>query len=135
MTLVKRVSERPYFSAGLLGVLSLPVHFFLPLEWSQNVAATILAMIGGIYLGFAVQDGRGRVIAVEGSIATVFAFFAAIALATAPALLPAGYIAHGLWDAAHHRHRISTDLPRWYIPFCALYDIITGLGLWLIWSL
>lgn len=135
MTSEQVLSKHPLPVAGLLAVVSLPIHLLLPENLSQAGAATVLAMIAGVYIGFAVQDGRLHLIALEAAVAIAFTVFAAIALLHNPLLIPLGYIAHGLWDAAHHRHRVQTDLPDWYIPLCALYDVLAGLGLWLIWWL
>ena len=70
--------------------------------------------------------------AMEIIVATLFLFTAAISLTVNPWVIPAAYLAHGVWDAAHHRH-VDTAMPRWYIPFCALYDWVFAIGLALIW--
>ena len=132
---MKQLEEHPYFAAGLLGIFSLPFHLVLPENISQAGAATILAMIAGIYIGFAVMDGRAKTLVVEGSVAILFSVFAAVALVLEPLLIPVGYILHGFWDAVHHRSHVDTAMPHWYIPLCALYDIIAGFALWLIWWL
>ena len=43
-----------------------------------------------------------------------------------PALLAAGYFAHGGWDVLHHLGALPTLLPEWYVPFCLGYDGIVG---------
>jgi hypothetical protein len=117
---------------GVLALAALPLHAMLPHRLSVELAALMLAAIGAIYVGFALRDGRTRTMAMEIIVATLFLFTAAISLTVNPWVIPAAYLAHGVWDAAHHRH-VDTAMPRWYIPFCALYDWVLAIGLALIW--
>ena len=59
----------------------------------------------GDLLGFAVADGRVRVIAVESSVAFAFVLVAAAAITGTPWLLVAGFVGHGLKDLWQHRTR------------------------------
>src|SRR5689334_23551234 len=62
-----------------------------------------LALIAAVYIGFAVADGRPKVIAVESVVAAAFVVTAAVAV-TGPAwLLVVGLAGHGLKDAWQHR--------------------------------
>jgi hypothetical protein len=45
------------------------------------------------------------------------------------ALIGAGWIAHGFWDAIHHEHRGPTEVKTWYPPFCATADFVIGIPL------
>jgi len=129
------LARHPIPLAGFLALVTLPLHFVLPPTLSVAFASTLLALIGGIYVGFALLDGRHGVIARECLVGLAFASFASVSATLAPHLLPLGYIAHGLWDAAHHHRGLDLAMPRGYVPLCALYDVLAGLGLWLIWSL
>ena len=74
----------------------------LALWWldQATVQALLLALIAAVYIGFAVADGRPKVIAVECSIAGAFVLLAAAGV-TGPAwLLVLGYAGHGLKDWA-----------------------------------
>jgi hypothetical protein len=117
---------------GALALATLPLHALLPHRLSVELAALMLAAIGAIYIGFALRDGRTHAMTREIIVATLFLATAAIGLTVNPWAIPAGYLAHGVWDAAHHRH-VDTAMPRWYIPFCALYDWVFAVGLALIW--
>lgn len=123
-------------SAGALGgglaLATLPLHAVLPHQMSVALAALMLAAIGAIYVGFALRDGRTRAIATEIIVAALFFVAATIGLTVEPWAIPVACFAHGLWDAAHHRH-VDTAMPRWCIPFCALYDWVFAAGLALIW--
>lgn len=50
------------------------------------------------YIGFAVADGRPKIIAVESGIASLFVVVAAAAITGSPWLLVAGLVAHGIKD-------------------------------------
>jgi hypothetical protein len=63
-----------------------------------TVCPLSLTLIAAVYIGFAVADGRRRVIAVEAGIAGVFVVVAAVGV-TGPAwLLVAGLTGHGFKD-------------------------------------
>lgn len=129
--MAEHIFERhPVPAAGIFGIATIPIHLLLPQQASKYLAAGTLALIGGVYVGFAVVDGQISRIILEVVIAVLFAM---MALVFKPTWLVAGDIAHGLWDAAHHAPLIDTRSPRWYIPACAVYDIVTGLALFVIW--
>ena len=78
-------------------------------------------MIAAVYIGFAVADGRPKVIAVESSIAAAFVLRAAAAI-TGPAwLLVLGYAGHGLKDFWQERSHYVAGT-RWWPPFFAAVD-------------
>ena len=128
------LARHPLPAAGLLGLATLPIHAILPYTWSVTLAAFILALIGGVYIGFAVLDGRLSRLLIETTVAVAFAIYAAATFHSAPLWIPFGYILHGLWDAAHHSPFFDVKMAKWWIPACAAYDIATGLGLLLIWT-
>ncbi len=45
------------------------------------------------------------------------------------ALIGAGWIAHGFWDAIPHEGHGPTDVKTWYPPFCATADFVVGIPL------
>jgi len=83
-----------------------------------------LTLIGAIYLGFALSDGRIGIAVIEGVAGTVFVVLALMGLWIAPALIGVGLVLHAVWDLAHRPGGISTRLPRWYPPFCAAWDFV-----------
>ena len=92
----------------------------LALGWLEptTVQAIGLAVIAAIYIGFAVADGRPKVIAVETAVAALFVVVAALAV-TGPAwLLVLGLAGHGLKDLWQHRTGFVHGT-RWWPPFCA----------------
>jgi hypothetical protein len=92
------------------------------------VYALGLVLIAGIYIGFAVADGRPTIIAVECVVAGAFAVLAAAAI-TGPAwLLVVGFVGHGLKDLWQHRRRFVTGT-RWWPPFCLVVDWVVALAI------
>jgi hypothetical protein len=87
----------------------------------KTVQALFLALIAAVYIGFAVADGRPRVIAVESSVAGAFTLLAAAALTGSAWLLVAGYAGHGLKDFWQERSHYVAGT-RWWPPFCAAVD-------------
>jgi hypothetical protein len=85
-----------------------------------------LALIAAIYIGFAVADGRPRVVAVECAVAGAFVLLAATAVTATAWLLVLGYTGHGLKDAWQERtHYVANT--RWWPPFCAAVDWILAI--------
>jgi hypothetical protein len=99
----------------------------LALWWldAATVYAFGLTLIAAIYIGFAVADGRSRVIAVETVVAAVFVVLAAAGV-TGPAwLLVAGLAGHGCKDLWQHRTGFVAGT-RWWPPFCATVDFVAA---------
>jgi len=126
------VKGHPYATGSLLVALTLPVHALVPHEVSVALAAIMMGMIAGVYFGFALMDGRDGIIGIEVGMALIFCAAALAGLLINPLIMAATYFAHGLWDMAHH-NRVSTRMPRFYIPACMIFDWIAAVGLALIW--
>jgi hypothetical protein len=120
-------------SAGLLALLTVPLHLLLPVAVSELLAALVLAGIAAIYVGFAIVDGRKMAIVIQSAICLAFIGAASAAYLLDPLAIPALYVLHGIWDLAHHR--TSLPLPGWYVPLCLVYDLLAALALWAIWLL
>jgi len=95
----------------------------LALWWLDpaTVHALAITLIASVYIGFAVADGRPRVIAIECSVTALFVIVAASAVVGSPWLLVAGYAGHGLKDLWQHRSHFVAGT-RWWPPFCAAVD-------------
>ena len=95
----------------------------LAVRWldAATVYALELVLIAAVYIGFAVADGRLRVIAVESAIAGLFVVLAATSITATASLLVLGYTGHGLKDA-WQQHRQYVANTRWWPPFCAAVD-------------
>jgi hypothetical protein len=129
-------ARRPILTAVAVGVASLAPHFFLPVQASLSFAAVLIALIAGIYFGFAVMNGSARDQFVEFNVAGLFTVSALLGLLLWPILLPLAYLGHALWDLAHHNKlRLSlVSIPKWYVPWCVVIDVIIGAGLISLWT-
>jgi hypothetical protein len=90
-----------------------------------TVYALGLAVIAAIYIGFAVADGRIKVIAVESGVAFAFVVIAAAAVTGTPWLLVIGLAGHGLKDLWQHRTQFVAGT-RWWPPFCMVVDFVVA---------
>jgi hypothetical protein len=92
---------------------------------SATVYALGLVLIAAVYVGFAVADGRPKVIAIESGVTFAFVVVAAAAVTESPWLLVAGLIAHGLKDLWQHRTQFVSGT-RWWPPFCMVVDWVVA---------
>jgi len=92
---------------------------------SATVYALGLAVIASVYIGFAVADGRPKVIAVESGVTFGFVVVAAAAVTGSPWLLVAGLAGHGLKDLWQHRTHFVANT-RWWPPFCMVVDWVVA---------
>jgi hypothetical protein len=93
--------------------------------WWLNTATVYalgLVVIASVYIGFAVADGRPKVLAVESGVATVFVVVAAAAVTGSAWLLVAGLLGHGAKDLWQHRTQYVANT-RWWPPFCLVVDL------------
>lgn len=118
-------------SASLAGAFlaGMTVSLIMGLSRSRacGLLAILLAGMATVYLGAALSTGRRERMLMEGLVAGVFVTFATLGVWGSPVFLVVGYLAHGLWDLAHHRSRIPTRIVAWWPPFCLVYDwVIAG---------
>ncbi len=129
-------NQHPILTGIAVGLLSLAPHAFLPPNASLAFAAVLLGIIAGVYFGFAVVSGSINHQLVEFNVTLLFGSGALLGVTASPWFLPVAYLAHGLWDVAHN-NRSPLELvpiPQWYIPWCAVIDVIVGVGLIVIWT-
>jgi hypothetical protein len=91
----------------------------------STVYALGLAVIAAVYIGFAVADGRTKVLVIEIGVAAVFVVAAAMAVNGPAWILVAWLAAHGLKDVWQHRTQFVRNT-RWWPPFCATVDFIAA---------
>jgi hypothetical protein len=102
----------------------------LGLWWldTATVYALGLAAIAAVYVGFAVADGRWRVIALESGVAMAFVVVAAAGVTGSAWLLVVGFTAHGIKDAWQQGRQYVSGT-RWWPPFCAAVDWVVALAI------
>jgi hypothetical protein len=95
--------------------------------WLDNATVYALGLVGiaFIYVGFAVADGRARVIAVESTVTFGFVVVAAAAVTGSPWLLVIGLAGHGIKDLWQHRSHFVANT-RWWPPFCMVVDWVVA---------
>lgn len=91
-----------------------------------TVYAVGLAVIAPVYVGFAVADGRVRIIVVECGVVMAFVVVATAGITGSAWLLAFGFAAHGVKDAWQQRTQYVSGT-RWWPPFCAAIDWVVAL--------
>lgn len=127
------LERHPHMSGGVIGVATLPVHAVVPHATSVALAALLLALIAGVYFGFAVPTRDSGLLIVELAVALGFAFLALAGLLASQWWIPAAYALHAGWDLLHRRAPLSRLVPGWYIPFCIMVDLAAAVGLATLW--
>ena len=132
---------RPAAIGAMLAIATVPLHLFLTKLQSEQFAALLLACMGAIYAGFALQKGNLSQIAAEAGGFIVCFAGALVALWASAWVVPFSYVAHGIWDYAHHEgSKLAPKswkfvaIPLWYPPWCAAYDFVAAASLATIWS-
>ena len=87
----------------------------------STVYALGLVLIAAVYIGFAVADGRPKVIVAESTVASIFVVVAAVAVTSSVWLIVVGLVGHGLKDLWQHRRQFVAHT-RWWPPFCVVVD-------------
>jgi hypothetical protein len=93
---------------------------------ASTVHAITIALIASVYIGFAVADGRTRIIVVETCVAAAFVVLAATAVTNSAWLLVVAYTGHGLKDLWQERTHFVANT-RWWPPFCVTVDWLAAL--------
>lgn len=113
-------------------IATIIIAILIPKTMALDLLFAILVAIAFVYFGFVLMDGRVREMLFEfGNIALTLTL-AFSGLWVAPYWLATGYFIHGIWDAVHHPEGVQTKIPRWYIPFCLLFDWLVA-GFIIIW--
>jgi hypothetical protein len=107
---------------GAINVVAAPAFWWL--EFS-TFHALCISLIAAVYIGFAVADGRPKVIVVETAVAFVFVVLAATAVTGTAWFLVIAYAGHGLKDLWQHRHHFVENT-RWWPPFCLTVDWVVA---------
>src|SRR4051794_582941 len=114
----------------VVGVAAVLPGVFMTQSQARLALAIALARIGGVYLGFAVADGRPSAIAVPAPSAAPFLWIAhAPGQLQSRVLLGAGFTAHGVWDATPHEGQGPPRARPWSPPFCVVADLAIAIPL------
>lgn len=88
----------------------------------STVHALMITLIAAVYIGFAVSDGRPKVILVESAVVVAFFTASTAAVTATPWLVVGMYLAHGAKDLWQHRTQFVRGT-RWWPPFCFAVDL------------
>ncbi|NEP56766.1 MAG: hypothetical protein F6K31_07040 [Symploca sp. SIO2G7] len=105
-----------------LAILSAVIILSEVIPYSYEVQAILLAAIGSIYIGFGLSDSHPHNLRLEVLVAALFFGIAIAGYWISPTITGMGFVLHGVWDFLHHPQVVKTAVPRWYPPFCAVYD-------------
>ncbi|MEL6956111.1 MAG: hypothetical protein AAFO88_05670 [Pseudomonadota bacterium] len=128
------MTQKPLLMGSAVIGLTLPIHVFVPEPVSVQIAALLMALIAGAYIGFGAADGRMSAFLTEFAGAGLFGGAALAGLIVHPLIIPAAIIAHAGWDWLHHAG-FGARIPGWYVPFCVWIDLAVGAGLIALWTL
>lgn len=131
-------------SSSIVGiVLSILISFLLKILSRETlfiVLGMMLSAIGGVYLGFSLAvDDKERInkndkknvwnmFDTQPTIETLYIIIMIIFGTNgikyqSSSIISLGYIFHGIWDLIHHYVLYKIKVPKWYIPFCTIFDI------------
>lgn len=110
--------------------VSSPERLVAELRLAQ-IAALLLAVVGGAYIGFAVSREHQPGVGIDIALAVGFFLAAATTLVRDPrqalTILAVAFAAHAVLDIGHQPGWLPADVaPRWYAIGCAVYDVYIG---------
>ena len=82
----------------------------------------VLIVIAFLYVLFAVEDGRPRVVVWEAAVAAAFVAAAILGYKGTGWWLVAGYALHGVYDVLHGGAAANGGVPPWWGAFCLGVD-------------
>jgi hypothetical protein len=96
-----------------------------------QVAALLLALTAGAYIGFAVVRENEPGVGFDIALAVGFLLVAALTMVRDPrqalTIIALAFAAHAILDVAHRPGLLPDALaPRWYAIGCAVYDVVIG---------
>jgi hypothetical protein len=117
---------------GVGAVLALMVGMFAhAVGYDRDGAfyATVLTVVGSLYVLFAIMAGAGQAIVLEIAFFGVFAAIAAIGFRSSHWIIVAGLALHGVFDFVRHSFVAARGAPEWWPAFCGSYDLVAALYL------
>jgi hypothetical protein len=115
-----------YLITIVLATITCLVGYSLPFYKAQDFYGILLAMIAGVYIGFAINDGRHDKLLLELLVALGFCVLVLIGMWKWPVLIALGYFLHAVWDLLHHPFKLGARVKSWYPPACVIYDVLVG---------
>ena len=111
--------------AAIVGVFAHVVGF----DRDRSFYATVLTVVGALYVLFAVMAGGGRDLIPEVAFFAAFAGLAVVGFRTTLWIVVAGLALHGAFDFVRHSFLPAPGAPEWWPAFCGGYDVAAAAGL------
>jgi hypothetical protein len=112
-------------SAAAVGVFAHGVGY----DRDRAFYATVLTVVGCLYVLFAVMAGGGARLVPEIAFFAGFAALAVLGFRTSLWVVAAGLALHGLFDFVRRMLLPAPGAPEWWPAFCGSYDLVAALGL------
>lgn len=124
---------QPAVLSAALAAATVAIATRLPDLAAREFLAVLLEITAGVYLGFAVLDGRRVVFTVELAGIALFLIFAILGLRMSPLFLAGGFLLHGVWDALQHPRIFEIRMADWHRLACIVYDAIVAAYIYFRW--
>lgn len=111
--------------AVIVGIFAHLVGF----DRDRSFYATVLTVVGALYVLFAVIAGAGRGLILEVAFFGLFAALAVVGFRTSLWIVAAGLALHGVFDFVRHSVLAAPGAPEWWPAFCGAYDVTAAVGL------
>jgi hypothetical protein len=96
--------------------------FLVHPDGAFDLLSLILAFTGGVYFGAALHGGTRRRLVGEALAGGALTLLAALGLWWTPLWLALGFVAHGLWNLAHHTGAVKHGIRHWFPPMHAAWE-------------
>jgi hypothetical protein len=111
--------------AMIVGVFAHLVGF----DRDRSFYATVLTVVGALYVLFAVMAGGARDLVPELAFFGLFAALAVVGFRTSLWIVAAGLALHGAFDFIRDSFFAAPGAPEWWPAFCGAYDVTAAAGL------
>lgn len=117
-----------------LGIVVSAYAAIVGLDRDRAFYSTILAVIPGYYVLFAIMGGSMQALVAECAVTAVFLVVVTIGFMRNLWLVAAGLLAHGVSDFFHLDVIANPGAPAWWAGFCMAIDVVfAGVLAWLLW--
>lgn len=133
------LKRHPIQSGIAFGVVLSTGFYVLPPQKSKLASSIFIGIMGGVYWGFAVCNGKTKHVAQETIISSIYTFIAIYLLEKQinlnPQYIGIGIALHGVYDLLQHFKIMpyNDHVPYQYGLTCAVADVIIGASVYLLW--
>lgn len=117
---------------ALAAAFILSAHYFAG-HYQLELFALFLALTACVYGGAALTPAGAAFGKIEFPFVVMVFIAAILGLVLSPIWIAIGYFMHGGWDLLHHRQKITTPVVRWFPPLCAIFDVVIGGFVLVLW--